>query len=592
METIDRPDDLEPTAPRRRRLRLPRIRRRWVKITALILVVLAVVIGVASFFIDEPLRKIVEQRMNKQMQGYTASIHRLSFHPIGLSLTLRGLEFVQNSHPVPPVLNVPRLDAHVHWKALLSGSVVAEFDISRPKLYVDRTHLIAEAKDPTPLDQHGWQAAFEAIYPLKINHVRIIDGEATYVDRGQPKPIRLDHLNVMAENIRNVHSRERDYPSDLHLDAIIFDTGKIVIDGNADFLAEPYAGIKADLALNDIQLEYAKPILQEWGVLLKRGVLSANGHVEYAPTIKVADLKQATFRDLTVEYIHTPKNVGGPQKVAQQTVKSTKEASNQPDLYLRIRDLRITNGTIGIQDKTGDHPYRVFLTNTDVAVQNFSNQRSEGIGSVRLHAKFMGSGDTTANVAFRPESKGPNFDVDLKVENTDLTKLNDLLRAYGKFDVASGQLSVYSEMKVHDGRVDGYVKPLFSDVKVSAPETQDEKSFGQKVKEKVIGAAFKILKNIPRREVATKVDISGPLEAPQTDKWQVIRRLLKNAFIKAILPGFDREVAGKGVRQPASGQASPRTEEREKRRAQAPPAESAASKTETAKTASTDVNSP
>src|SRR6266851_6036199 len=110
---------------------------------------------------------------------------------------------------------------------------------------------------------------------------------------------------------------------------------------------------------------------------------------------------------------------------------------------------------------------------------------------------------------------GPNFNLDLKVENTDLARLNDLLRAYGKFDVAAGQLSVYSQMKVARGYVDGYVKPLFRDVTVSAPETKDEKTVGQKVKEKVIGAAFKILKNRPRREVATQVNISGPLQNAQ-----------------------------------------------------------------------------
>src|SRR5205814_154541 len=134
-------------------------------------------------------------------------------------------------------------------------------------------------------------------------------------------------------------SRDREYPSVLHLDARIFDTGKVVVDGNADFLAEPHAGVKADLTLDNIQLDYAKPILAPYGVVLKRGVLAANGRIEYAPTIKVADLKQAMLRDLVVEYVHTPQREGGPTKIAKQTVKSTKEASNQPDLFLRIRDL-------------------------------------------------------------------------------------------------------------------------------------------------------------------------------------------------------------------------------------------------------------
>ncbi|PYM30645.1 MAG: hypothetical protein DMD80_03340 [Candidatus Rokuibacteriota bacterium] len=55
--------------------------------------------------------------------------------------------------------------------------------------------------------------------------------------------------------------------------------------------------------------------------------------------------------------------------------------------------------------------------------------------------------------------------------------------------------------------------------------------------------ASKILENHPRREVATKADISGPLDSPRTSTWQVLVRLVENAFIKAILPGFEREAA-------------------------------------------------
>jgi hypothetical protein len=40
---------------------------------------------------------------------------------------------------------------------------------------------------------------------------------------------------------------------------------------------------------------------------------------------------------------------------------------------------------------------------------------------------------------FRPETSGPDFDVDLKIENTDMRSMNDILRTYGKCDVAAGR---------------------------------------------------------------------------------------------------------------------------------------------------------
>jgi hypothetical protein len=44
--------------------------------------------------------------------------------------------------------------------------------------------------------------------------------------------------------------------------------------------------------------------------------------------------------------------------------------------------------------------------------------------------------------------------------------------------------------------------------------------------------------------VATRVDISGPIDAPQSSTVEAIVKLVQNAFFKAILPGFEREVRG------------------------------------------------
>ena len=58
-----------------------------------------------------------------------------------------------------------------------------------------------------------------------------------------------------------------------------------------------------------------------------------------------------------------------------------------------------------------------------------------------VQGKFMGSGVTTATAKFRPERKGAGvLDLYLKINETQLKSMNDLLRAYGKFDVTAGRL--------------------------------------------------------------------------------------------------------------------------------------------------------
>jgi hypothetical protein len=36
--------------------------------------------------------------------------------------------------------------------------------------------------------------------------------------------------------------------------------------------------------------------------------------------------------------------------------------------------------------------------------------------------------------------------------------------------------------------------------------------------------------------------LSGPVADTKANTWEVLRKLIQNAFFKAILPGFDREV--------------------------------------------------
>ena len=174
----------------------------------------------------------------------------------------------------------------------------------------------------------------------------------------------------------------------------------------------------------------------------------------------------------------------------------------------------------------------------------------------RLTGKFMGSGDTRAVANFRPEKNGPDFDLDMRVENTDMRTMNEMLRAYGKFDVAAGNFSVYSEIKVKNKHIDGYVKPLFAGLDVYDPEQDRDKSVGRKLYEKVVEGVGKVLRNMPRKEVATVATISGPLEGARPDTLEVIAKLIQNAFFKAILPGFDREVSGLGRARPRSGAGS------------------------------------
>jgi uncharacterized protein involved in outer membrane biogenesis len=206
-------------------------RRRWIGAAVALLTLAGLASAIALFFIDEPLRRYTEAKMNARLKGYTATIGALHFSPINFSLELRDTVIVQHAHPDPPVANIERLHASVHWRALLAGRVVGDILIDRPVVVLDLPQAKQEISDATPVKDKGWQDALQAIYPLKINALRISRGDVTYKDNGPFKPLRVQDLEVQASNIRNVHSERGVYPSPMRLTARMFGGGSVTATG-------------------------------------------------------------------------------------------------------------------------------------------------------------------------------------------------------------------------------------------------------------------------------------------------------------------------------------------------------------------------
>jgi hypothetical protein len=504
-----------------------------------ILLAIAVILYIASYFIDEPLRRITEQKLNRDLKGYSVRLPELHLQLIGLSITLKGVTIRQQAHPDPPIVVLPYLKASVHWREILSGKLVAELRLDDAKLHINLPQLKEEAAKKTPIKQRGWQQALEDIYPLKINLLKINNASISYIDQDPKRPLVLSELNISADNIRNIHLPDKVYPSPFHLDTVIFGTGRGAIDGKANFLAEPTPAVKAALKLEKIPLDYFKPILARSNLNIEGGELRATGDIEYdAPKLEIAHLSDVTITGVKVDYLHSGKTAAAEKRRAKAVKKTAKELSNKPRVLISVDRFRLAGSNVGMVNEAGGKKYRLYLTGVDFTLTNFSNQFSRGAAQATLHGMFMGSGVTNAHGNFRSEKKSPDFDLYLKIDKTRLTSLNDLLRAYGKFDVTAGTFSLVTELHVKENRVTGYLKPFFKDMKVRVTA---KKGVLHAIYTAVVAGVAKLLENPPRQQVATRVEIAGPLQQPKTSTWQVVVELLRNAFIKAILPTFDRE---------------------------------------------------
>ena len=677
-------------------------RRRVLGWVVLVIAVLGVAMAIVNAVIDEPLRRLLERRINAALDGYTVTIGKLDLHLLGFAVELDDVTVVQNARPRPPVIYVPRWVTSVEFRALLSLAIVADTHFDRPQVFFTQDQAVTEARDPVPVTDRGWQDAVTAVYPLKINTLRVSGGTITYHDQSEGPPIRLENVLFWATNIRNVRSIPGKNPSEIDLDSTVFGKGTLHAHGHIDFFAKPSPTMVADFSLRDATLDPVAPAAKQFGLTVGSGTLAAEGRVveeqagssvtlhrvefakpwmEYSlsggpqdrPDVQVAKeatrqvtlqidelkvtdgtvifdevgplppvrLERANVRltsignvpgppgelpsrleldcslfgsgslrlrgrgDLlakpqprgVVEYdlqriglaqfgqLASPWNLsvtGGSlstsgeivrdreqtratvrrlsiakpvveyvQRTArdeervQQATKKTTEAQEKPAVRVDLEEAKVTDGYFGLTIENDGSPYRLFLDNAEVTLAGFSNERSKRDGVAHVRGRFMDSGPAALDATFAGGGSGQaEFELEVGIDQVQLTALNDLLRSRGGFDVTSGVFSFYADLKVRNGHVDGYVKPFFRNMDVYDRKQDSGKPVGQQVYEALVGGAATVLENRSRDQVATRTDLSGPVENPGASTWQIVIGLLRNAFWRAILPGLDRPEHG------------------------------------------------
>lgn len=538
-------------APRRSWLhRLPLKGRKWV-IALMVLLGLGLAVGFADILLDRPLRDWAERTMNAQLKGYTVKITRFNTHLWRLAMEVEGLTLVQNSHPESPVADIGALKFSVVWRQLLRLRLVGDLTIQQPNLRINLAQLQEEARSDISLKERGWQDAVEAIYPLKLDEVKVTDGSLLYLSvEPSAKPIRLTKLYLTAHDVRNIRSEKGTFPSPVHLEAVLFDTGKLWFDGAADFLAKPNASIKGEAKIEHVPLDRLDPLTQNVQLRTKGGLLSAHGSVEYTPQRTEAILQDVRIDGLKSDYVTSEATKTVERQHGKAVVKAAKRVSNAPRMLLRIDRFRIAQGELGFINQASAPQYRLFISDLDLEMDNLSNQFTEGEARFEAKGAFMGSGRTRMQGGFRPDDKGADFDIHMQMEDTQLSSLNNLLRAYAKFDVSEGLFSLFTEITVKDQRITGYIKPLVRNLKVYDKRQDQGKGFFKRLYEHVVQGLANLLRNRSRKELATVAQLSGRVTDPQASNLQVVLGLIRNGFFDAILPGFLEQVRGGSKRDP------------------------------------------
>jgi hypothetical protein len=505
------------------------------------------VIFAGSYLVDPYLRVRMENAMNANLHQYHTTLGHAHLQFLDGALTLSNLVVHQDAHPNPPVADIPALKVSLDWDDLFSGDLVAEVLITRPSVHIDLPQLHEQAAGKVALKKVGWQDALQAIYPFKINRLRVVDGDVVYVDHDSRRPLRVTALELTAMDIRNVHAVADPYPSPIHATMVAFGTGAISLDGRANFLASPFAAVKAAYSIRKVPLAQFAPEIQRANVTLTGGMLASDGKFEYGPKVKRARVKYAFLDGVDIEYTHAPQTAAAEQRRLEAVKQGAKKLAEAPGVELAVDEFDIGRGTLAYADKVKTPNYRIFVTDLNLKATGLSNRPAPAPAHFDLRGKLMNSGATTMSGDFRQVKSGPDFDLGVRAENVNLVSLNDVLRAYENVDVASGTMSLYSQMGVHEGEIHGYVKPIFTNLSVYSWKNDRREPLTHQAYELLLGAAAHLFKNSSTGQVATEVQLSGKIDQPNVSTWQAIAALVRNAFVQAIVPGFDQQMRASGA---------------------------------------------
>jgi hypothetical protein len=238
--------------------------------------------------------------------------------------------------------------------------------------------------------------------------------------------------------------------------------------------------------------------------------------------------------------------VSGPTKDQSQSGTENDWGKTLESLApFKINRLAITNGQIHFQNLYSTPPVDVYVNDVSVLATNFTNSRklSEKLpAGIVAHGKALGHGGLNLDIHVNPIADKPTFELTGQLTNVDLVQLNNFLKAYGKFDVACGDFAVFTSFAAKDGDYDGYCKVFIKNLKVFNWDKDKQKDVLEIFWKAIVGTLTAAFKNQPHDQLATKIPITGTLNKTDVHLWPTIATLLRNAFIKSLIPKMDESV--------------------------------------------------
>ncbi len=239
-------------------------------------------------------------------------------------------------------------------------------------------------------------------------------------------------------------------------------------------------------------------------------------------------------------------------KEESQMGTETKWPTGLADYYpfeintFRVLDATITFRAPGIQSEdalTANHVNAVVSN-----LRNVADSGKEAFARFETRGEVLGKAPMAISGSLDPLAKSPTFDVNMALEQVQLTDINPWLRQFLKADAQSGTFQLYLELAAADGAFKGYAKPLMQNVDMYGSQENND-TLLRKVWEGLVEFAANIVENEEEEQVGARIPFSGTIDDPQTSIWQTIASVLRNAFVSAFARSLEGSISIRNVRE-------------------------------------------
>jgi hypothetical protein len=266
-----------------------------------------------------------------------------------------------------------------------------------------------------------------------------------------------------------------------------------------------------------------------WGPLL-RGELAGVVNV-HQPELQIYSEEPPSLEEVPVPLARPARTPAAPpwQDALRTVVRVNLTAINIFDGRIRYHDERreIETGIDHIAAQVGN------LAIPEPAITHRSPFQLTAITPGHGALRVDGEADVLA--------KAPTFLVRAQVEEVALPELSPLTRKLGNLSFADGTFTGYAEVVADGRRLGGYLKVLFHRLDIDAFAESEPGAGTPLFWGLMVEAAEDILENPGLKQHAARLPIRGELVDPDTDVWTALGTALRNAFIRAMVPGFERQ---------------------------------------------------